>query len=202
MGLKLAKDDLAQMNRPYFQSSEHECLVEAACDLPGFGTELPERLGQNSRNSSGPPSSDSPFEKGNENNPAPSEPDEKDTLENDEKDTPGKDEKKQAGGDDRQPGTEKRSPGRQPGSQGFWRSETPVPEDTVPHYPEQCAVCDKALIVPEGSHPHMGYYVFELEKTPSGIRIFCTLHHYYAVVCGCGHETKARPGEGFVSSEE
>ncbi|MCP4108747.1 MAG: hypothetical protein GY749_24905 [Desulfobacteraceae bacterium] len=58
--------------------------MEAACDLPGFGTELPERLGQNSRNSSGPPSSDSPFEKGNENNPAPSEPDEKDTLENDE----------------------------------------------------------------------------------------------------------------------
>ncbi|MCP4108596.1 MAG: hypothetical protein GY749_24120 [Desulfobacteraceae bacterium] len=48
MGLKLTKDDLAQTNRPYFQSSEHECLVEAACDLPGFGTELPERLGQNS----------------------------------------------------------------------------------------------------------------------------------------------------------
>ncbi|MCP4348795.1 MAG: hypothetical protein GY795_25230, partial [Desulfobacterales bacterium] len=50
MGLKLTKDDLAQMNRPYFQSLEHECLVEAACNLLDFGTELLERLGQNSRN--------------------------------------------------------------------------------------------------------------------------------------------------------
>ncbi|MCP4151373.1 MAG: IS66 family transposase, partial [bacterium] len=217
MGLKLTKDDLAQMSRPYFQSLEHECLVEVACNLLDFGTELLERLEQNSRNSSRPPSSDNPFEKGNENNPVPREldekdileldekdileKDEKDTLEKDEKDTPEEDEKKQAG-DNQQPDTEKRSPGRQPGSQGFWRSETPVPEDIVPHYPEQCAVCNKALIVPEGSHPHMGYYVFELEKLPSGIRIVCTLHHYYALVCSCGHETKARPGEGFVSSEE
>jgi transposase len=48
----------------------------------------------------------------------------------------------------------------------------------------------------------MGYYVYELEKTASGIRISCMLHHYYASVCDCGHETKAQPGEGYISHVE
>ena len=48
----------------------------------------------------------------------------------------------------------------------------------------------------------MGYYVYELEKTASGIRIFCTLHHYYAAICDCGHETKAQPGVGYISHVE
>jgi hypothetical protein len=48
----------------------------------------------------------------------------------------------------------------------------------------------------------MGYHVYEIEKTASGIRIFCSLHHYYAGVCHCGHVTKAQPGEGYVSHIE
>jgi hypothetical protein len=48
----------------------------------------------------------------------------------------------------------------------------------------------------------MGHYVYELGKTASGIRIFCTLHHYYAAICDCGHETKAQPGEGYISHVE
>ena len=48
----------------------------------------------------------------------------------------------------------------------------------------------------------MGYYVFELRKTPSETKIFCTLQHYYIVACDCGHENKARPGEGFISVAE
>ncbi|MCP4150929.1 MAG: IS66 family transposase, partial [bacterium] len=90
----------------------------------------------------------------------------------------------------------------QPGAQGFWRSETPTPESVLPHYPEKCVACGKDLTIPEGLRPYMGYYVFELEKTPCGIRIFCTLHHYYITTCDCGHENKARPGEGFVSTVE
>ena len=62
--------------------------------------------------------------------------------------------------------------------------------------------CGRDLDVPEEIRPYMGFYVYELEKTESGIRIFCTLHHYYGVVCDCGHETKSQPGEGYVSHVE
>ena len=75
-------------------------------------------------------------------------------------------------------------------------------DSTFPHYPEHCAVCGEKLDVPESSKPYMGYYVFELEKTESWIRIICTLHHYYTLECICGHETKASPGEGYISCIE
>jgi hypothetical protein len=49
----------------------------------------------------------------------------------------------------------------------------------------------------------MGYYVLELERSETGVRVVCRLHRYYSSVCaGCGHETKARPGEGIVSVVE
>ena len=95
----------------------------------------------------------------------------------------------------------KRSPGKQPGAQGFWRSETPVPEKIVPHYPEACVICGSSHLN-RAPRPHMGFYVFELEKTDAGIRIRCTLEYYYGAVCDCGHETTARPGEGVVSELE
>jgi len=43
------------------------------------------------------------------------------------------------------------------------------------------------------------HYVYDPEKTESGIRISYALHHYYAGVCDCGHVTKAQPGEGCIS---
>lgn len=49
------------MNRNYFQSLDKEKLVEVAGNLHAFAVEQLERLEQNSRNSSKPPSSDSPF---------------------------------------------------------------------------------------------------------------------------------------------
>jgi transposase len=48
----------------------------------------------------------------------------------------------------------------------------------------------------------MGHFVLELEKTESGLEVVCSLHHYYSAECECGHETRARPGEGYVSSVE
>jgi hypothetical protein len=43
--------------------------------------------------------------------------------------------------------------------------------------------------------------VLELEilEEHRGLRIFCAKHLYYESVCGCGHVTKARPGQGYVS---
>lgn len=191
---KLTKDDLAKMNRPYLENLDHETLVETAFDLRNIVVEQLEHLEKNSRNSSLPPSSDNPYTKGK-----PSETlSEESTPKNEMTESP------QPGSTDSQPSSEvkKRPPGRQPGSQGFWRSEKPEPESIIPHYPEQCPVCGQPVVIPEKTAPYMGYYVFELEKTPSGIRIFCSLHHYYIVMCGCGQEVKSQPGQGYVSHIE
>jgi len=195
----LTKDDLAQIDRSYLQSLEKEAVIDVACKLRDFSVALVERLEQNSSNSSKPPSSDDPYHRGNNGN--------SDSKDDDAKSSSAEDKEniateKDAPAESSLPDDSRRSAGRQPGSQGFWRSETPVPESTIPHYPGMCVICGKDLDVREESRPHMGYYVYELEKTASGIRIFCTLHHYYAVVCVCGHETKARPGEGYISHIE
>ncbi len=60
---KLNKDDLAQMNRDYFQSLEKERLVEVADNLHRLAVEQWEKINSDSSNSSQPPSLDNPFKK-------------------------------------------------------------------------------------------------------------------------------------------
>ncbi|MBD2777605.1 IS66 family transposase [Iningainema tapete] len=200
---RLSKDDLSQMNRDYFQSLDKEKLVEVAGNLHAFAVEQLERLEQNSSNSSRPPSSNSPFKnetveleyekplKGNQDKNLTSAVD-LETEKVEEKQT----QKSKA------QGFGKRSPGKQPGARGMWRSTPLVPTITIPHYPEICAACNAQLTVTSDHKPYMGYYVLELEKQESGIEVICQLHHYYQVTCECGHHTKAIPGFGYVSVVE
>jgi len=192
----LTKNDLAQIDRSYLQSLKKESVIKLACRLRDMNIDLLERLDQDSSNSSKPPSSNSPYKK----KPPVSKGDEP-------KRTSGEDTKEEATEKDAKPEGSKghdsnRAAGRQPGSQGFWRAETPVAERTVPHYPDVCAICGKDLNGREEALPYMGYYVYELEKTELGIRTVCSLHHFYSGVCECGHETKVQPGEGYVSHVE
>jgi len=196
----LTKDDLAQIDRSYLQSLENEAVIDVACRLRDFCVELVERLEQNSRNSSKPPSSDDPYGRGNKED---SDSKDDDTGNSWAEDKENKTAVKDASSGSSRPDDSKRSAGRQPGSQGFWRSEPVVPENMIPHYPNHCVICGKDLdVVEEVSGPWMGHYVYELEKRESGIHISCTLHHYYAAVCDCGHETKAEPGQGCISHVE
>lgn len=195
---KLTKDDLAQMNRAYFEKLDQETLVEAACRLVDFSVHLVERFEQDSKNSSKPPSSDNPYDKKRNKDSSSSNNDTETASDEDENDTK---ENSSDEAESSKPDDPKRSPGKQPGAQGFWRSTPPVPESILPHRPESCVICGGTELR-ASDRPHMGYYVYELEKTSAGIRISCVLHHYYSAVCTCGHETKAQPGEGFVSHIE
>ncbi len=62
MGM-LTKENLAQMNRPYFEGLSYESLINAAYNLRNLAVTLAERLEQDSENSSNPPSSDNPYKK-------------------------------------------------------------------------------------------------------------------------------------------
>jgi len=207
------RNELARMNRAYFESLSPKALVAEACRLRNLAVHLTERLDQNSTNSSRPPSSDSPFLPGSRS-------DDKDPKASADEpaaqDNNGQPEGQCTPAGDTGPtatapsgeGTNgdppKRSAGKQPGAKGFWRSEPLVATGSVPHYPEACEKCVLPLTADDDARKHKAYYVLELETLPDGfgMRIVCTLHEYYTVSCSCGHETKATPGEGYVSTLE
>jgi IS1 family transposase len=96
----------------------------------------------------------------------------------------------------------KRPPGKQLGAPDFSRSIPLVAELIIPHYPEHCAACSAPLQIAEDAKPHKGFYVLDLEKNDAGFRVVCSLHHYYAAVCACGHVTVERPGKGYLSESD
>ncbi len=199
---QLDKNDLAQMNRDYFQSLEKERLVEVAINLHQLAVEQWEKLQQNSQNSSRPPSSDNPYRQADLT--------EKERTDQESTDSEAKlegqeissaQEEEDGGQPHQDDSNKKRRPGHQPGTPSQWRSTPLVASEIVPHYPSNCAACGQNL-----SHgapkPYMGHYVLELERQDSGFRVVCQLHHYYEATCDCGHISQAKPGTGYVSEVE
>lgn len=208
---RLHKEDLIQMGPEYFESLEKSDLVHVANRLLETAVELWERTHQDSHNSSKPPSSDTPYttsgddaekesEREGHGDDNSNEPDERSNA----SETAGAAEvPEEPVTQPEASGARRRSRGKQSGAPGFWRSEPLKAEEVVPHRPDECAACGADLCQPGHGKPDMGYYVLELEKTNSGLRVVCRLHHYYSASCPhCGHRTTARPGEGTVSSVE
>jgi transposase len=201
----LYKDDLAQMDTTYFESLTHAELVTVASRLLETSVTLWERVHQNSTNSSQPPSSDTPYR------PVPDAPPESQSPEETEETSLSKTEQPSPVRPDGEPdsssgsssATPRRSRGKQPGAPGMWRADPLIAEEEVPHEPAACSACAAPFSEDTPRKAHMGYYVLELERSETGVRVVCRLHRYYSSVCtGCGHETKARPGEGIVSVVE
>lgn len=205
---KLTPEDLAQLDRDKIASLTKNGVVNLSMRLIDLCIELYEKVNQDSSNSSMPPSSDNPFKRGKKKtNDAHcqeqvDEPCSEGSGENskDDPDEPKKDDLIKAGtyGEE----TEKRKPGKQMGAQGFGRTQNAKPEDTIEHYPKKCVVCSCDLEKPLYLSAYTGYYTYELEKDDHQIRIVCILHRYHYIVCQCGHENMARPGEGVISVEE
>ncbi|AFZ01988.1 IS66 family transposase [Calothrix sp. PCC 6303] len=196
---RLSKEDLAQMNRDYFQSLDKQKLVEVAGNLHSLAVEQIEKLEQNSSNSSLPPSSDQ-FR-----STSSSELEEKQETGSETSVSQSKQEKKEVSEESEKPkskGFGKKLPGKQKGAKGIWRTTPLVASEIVAHHPETCASCNSLLEIDSDAKPHMGYYVLELEKLDSGIEVRCTLHHYYQATCSCGHHTKIKPQFGYVSVVE
>ncbi len=166
----LDKNDLAQMNEDYFKSLDKERLVEVAKNLHILAAELWEKQQLNSENSSQPPSSDNPYVSNSRS---------EETTENqskDETEEANQKEKELAG----QPKTEtekvKRKPGKQPGSEGHWRSQALKAEVIIAHHPSNCSACNQ-LLAESAIKPYMGHYALELKLESSGFRLECQLHH-------------------------
>jgi hypothetical protein len=179
--------------------------VEVATNLHQLAIEQCEKLELSSSNSSRPPSTDNPYQtkkKKKEEVDVPSE------LNNQPEDSEGEEapqlENQTSADLGKKPindSLKKRRPGKQPGAQGFWRTQPLVTEEIIPHYPDYCVSCNHSLIT-KNEKPYMGYHVLELKPEKSGFKIVCQLHHYYELTCECGHKTKAKPGVGYISCVE
>ncbi|MCC0179461.1 IS66 family transposase [Waterburya agarophytonicola K14] len=179
--VRLSKEDLAQMNRDYFQSLEKEKLVEVANNLHLLAVEQWDKINSDSSNSSQPPSSDNPFENPKNSEKLHQKSSFQEKLKKESK--------------------PKRKPGKQKGSKGFGRSQILKINEIIPHYPSLCSACNQSSQI-SNSKPYMGHQVLELEKTDQGLKIVCQLHHYYQATCNCGHQTKSKPGVGITSRVE
>jgi len=208
------RNQLARMNRAYFERLSPKALVDEACRLRDLAVHLTERLEQDSTNSSRPPSSDGPFWRGSRSeDKKPKASAEEPTAQDKNGQTQGQCAPAGDGpgptatassGEDAKGDPPKRGAGKQPGAKGCWRSEPLVATGSVPHYAQTCEKCALPLTGVDDARKHKAYYVLEFEKLSDGVglRIVCTLHEYYTVSCSCGHQTKAMPGEGYVSTLE
>jgi transposase len=190
---RLKKADLEQMGETYFKSLEPERLIEVAKNLHELAIEQLEKLEQTSKNSSRPPSSDSPYKSADHPKVEPkkqvTEEPITDAASEVEVETPA------------EKGFGKRKAGKQPGSKGHGRAKPLKVEQTIPHFPLTCIACNRSIDLREQDEkPHMGYHQLELVPAEQGFKVISILHHYYGATCTCGHHSQALPGVGEQST--
>lgn len=216
--MKLNDHDIRQLNEAKINSLSHSSVVKLACDLLSDLIESRERLSQNSQNSSKPSGSEPLWDKA-------SSPSTEDPSSNDDGDGPqtedealcdGSTQEEQNHREDKEPPEEqnttaepkkkkKRNPGKEPGAQGFGRTQKLPVHRYDHHYPEECAVCKHAFFPSDHHIAYTAFYSLDIQfgdvENPSIVCIN-TLHTYYDNECiSCGHVTRKEPHRQVPDSE-
>lgn len=162
-----------------------------------------ERLAQNPRNSSRPPSTRAPWEQAEEQEreaeeaPVASAQSE-DEVEPQAVSEPDCQEKRpQRSPQDKGAGKPAGRPGRRRGAPGHSRTQTLPVNAEETHAPHCCAICASALDESRPSRPHSAHYVLDLAPPVgggSGLVVKQTKHIYLERLCACGHWSRALPG--------
>lgn len=143
--------------------------------------EARDRLNQGPENSSRPPSSRAPWERG-----ASPEPTDEST-----------DDSAEAEPAEAKPA---RKPGKPPGAPGIGRTQVFQAHEERPHYPAACAGCGRPL-APAGAVAYSGFQAVDLrwgDPARPGLTLWVVDHRYYETLCACGHRTRAGAGQGVV----
>jgi transposase len=216
----LTDHSLRQLDAEYVQSLERLALCDLSVRLLEDLKEARERLSQDPSNSSRPPSSRAPWERLQTTFEA-----EEDAAQEDEqaaKQAPGTEPASRtpdeaaasvdgtaagavAGTASPAPatGTPPRKPGKQPGAPGVGRTQVLAANDTQIHRPSVCAGCGKHLIETDTAVVFTGFQSVDLrwgEADKPGLWLWVVNHRYVEVTCGCGHQTRAVPGQGEVDA--
>ncbi|WP_154724786.1 IS66 family transposase [Candidatus Contendibacter odensensis] len=179
---------LRQMDDDYVRSLEAEALRGLSLRLLADIKEARERLNQGPGNSSRPPSSRVPWERGASLDPT--------------------DESDEAKLDEAEPGAAEpaktppaRQPGKQPGTPGIGRTQVFQAHEERAHHPAVCAGCGEAL-EPAGAVVYTGFQAVDLrwgDPARPGLTLWVVDHRYYEIGCACGHHTRAEAGRGAVN---
>jgi len=216
--VQLSKHDLAQLDESALASLTPEQLQALSLKLLADLKLAHERLEQNPRNSSRPPSSLAPWERvgrhaDNEADNESESPaaDEEHPEARDEADgtgeTPASDKpadteaspppappaKPGAGGGD----APRRRPGQQPGAPGHGRQQRLLIDHVVDHHPAHCARCGNVLAAAGSARCVHAHLVLDLRASDPGrnaLEVIQIKHAYHEQDCACGHRTRAEPG--------
>ena len=194
--MQLSDHDLSQLDEEELLDLPEEVLRRLSIRLLNDLKEARERLNQNSRNSSCPPSSEAPWDK----SPPDQNTDEVETeSEKEETTKPSKESDETANKTEPDPEEGRqntpeppRKPGKQPGAQGFGRQQKLNITGYQSHYPESCACCQQSL----NTHTATAYAAFETidiqwaDPLSPGIQLTNTRHTLYEITCLCGHSTR------------
>ena len=191
--MQLSDRDLSQLDVEELLNLSEKDLRHLSIKLLTDLKEARERLNQNSRNSSRPPSSEAPWEKGIRQDDSTHESEEVQDAEN--SDTKESEPLEEPDHTDQNETDEARKPGKQPGAKGFGRQQVLALTDYKDHFPEDCVSCHQPL---KGC-PQKAYTAFETidlewaDKAHPGLRLTNTKHTYYKVTCACGQVTRKEP---------
>lgn len=193
--LHLRPEDLTEIDQDLLRDLNRETLEKLAWQAVELARDLSNRLGQNSSNSSRPPSSDPPWRRSADRQKA--------------KGSGGEDKDGSAGGGGSGSAVPGRAakppakpPGKRPGQPGHWRTQPIEAQGVVDHDPGTCQKCGTALDASHRQRQDGAHYVYDLERSGQALRITCLKHRYFVGRCACGCETVARPGSGSTSEIE
>ena len=209
--MHLSDHSLSQLDETYVQALDEARLRGLSLRLLEDLKEARERLRQNPANSSRPPSSRAPWERPSAGDEEPSDdaeaslpaqdrdsPDAASASPEEPPDPPETQAPEHAASKPEKP---KRKPGKQPGAPGFGRTQVFKAHETIVHRPETCAACAEALPAQAPSVAYAGFQSVDLQwgdPEQPGLHLQVTDHRFHDTLCGCGHHTRARPGEGLV----
>jgi transposase len=198
--MHLSDHSLRQIDDAYLRSLDPEALCGLSVRLLADLKEARERLNQGPTNSSRPPSSRAPWDRG-ATGVAPDEAEECSAGAAEPAETPAAEAPPEVPPATVQPAPSARKAGKQPGAPGVGRTQVFTAQEGIPHYPAICAGCGRALADPVGAVAYTGFQAVDLrcgEPDAPGIRLWVVDHRYYEVPCACGHHTRAEAGRGEV----
>ena len=196
----LKNHSLGQIDEGYIRSLSHEDLIKLSTKLLEDLKEAREQLNQGPTNSSRPPSSQVPWESGEELEEE-DEPSAEDSGrgEDEPKVASGKAEDAVAASTTQEGAPKQGKAGKPKGAAGYGRTQQVAVTHTVDHRVESCEVCEREAEEHTEQRPWTAYHSLDIEVCEGevlGLRVTNTQHIFYEMTCGCGHTTRQCPYRG------
>ena len=210
--VQLSKHDLAQLDDEALAALSRGQLQRLSVKLLSDLKLAHERLDQNPRNSSRPPSSQAPWERGTSaetGDDAPEAQQEQRATEVEpvtdsaahaepEHADPEAEQPPQSVADEAKSNPADDAPAaRRPGAPGHGRVQRLAIDQVVEHHPTHCTRCGLAFAEETASSCHGAHQVIDLRPLGAerhALELMQIQHRYYERRCGCGHTTRAEPG--------